>query len=252
MKPLLKRFSIGTLTLIALLLFLAWDVFKFIAFLLGLAAVPDDFATTKTVVGAFLQWLLTTPWWVPSGLLVIPLGVLVYLVWRSASDFTLSASYRQQAADASLFAESMRRLNVLTSTIERTRIAAELIERLLASSAENEVTDPGGRDRGDVEFNRGRRERMLRERWDDALGGLKQAIRTIKPPSQEQVQIEKLAAQFETGSGHQKRCVEYDSVQKEISFCMQQAQSELTNLERITGLESGIQSLPNIAPRKQR
>lgn len=173
MKPLLKRFGLGAAALTVLLLFLAWDIFKFVAFLLGLAAVPDDFATTKTVVGKMLDWLLATPWWVPSSLLLIPLGVLVYLVWKSADDFTISKAYREQASMAAQFVADARALNELRGKGETLRKAAE---QFIAVRERCEAWNAGDLEGENKLRFEGRVQRETGEAWQSALIAMTGAI----------------------------------------------------------------------------
>lgn len=88
--------------------------------LIGASTTPDDFALLEQRAPRILAWLFTTPWWVPSIILLVLLGAAVWL-FISATQQTIADEMEDQ--------QGLSRSDVAT-------IASEEAARLLAEYKE--------------------------------------------------------------------------------------------------------------------
>ncbi len=73
-------------TIVAALLFWTWTIAKAAVTLIGASTVGDDFNQLGERLPTWVNWLLSTPWWVPSALAATLTGFLIWLSWPQERD----------------------------------------------------------------------------------------------------------------------------------------------------------------------
>ena len=73
---------VGGIVLSALLF--VWSVINVGVYLIGLSTTPDDYEALIGSMPTFTRWLVGTPWWVPSALMLAAFILAGWLIYRGA------------------------------------------------------------------------------------------------------------------------------------------------------------------------
>jgi hypothetical protein len=87
--------------LIGAVVFWTWAIVRLALDWIGRSTVVDDYNQLVERLPNWLEWLFTTPWWVPSGLATILTVILIWAIWPRKTLRTLTL---QQAREAGIIA----------------------------------------------------------------------------------------------------------------------------------------------------